>query len=103
MKLVKTFFFALLALIPHPVWAQETTMAAVDSFRLMPQVQVDSSGVFLDQLVIFSGTNRVIPHTFLARAPRLDQTVSFSRNDVAVLSRAFRSVTSLVGRYAQSC
>jgi flagella basal body P-ring formation protein FlgA len=81
MNLIKTTILALLALLP------QTGRSAADSYQLVPEAQVDSSGIFLDQIVLSSGASRLLPHTFLARAPRLGETASFSQNDVALLAQ----------------
>jgi len=77
-----------LLVLPRVLWAQDGNATGADAYRLMPQVEVDSSGIFLDQVLLCPAPNRVIPHAYLARAPRLGQSLSFSQNDIAVLAQA---------------
>ena len=49
------------------------------TWQLLPQAQVDSSGIFLSQLLITKPTV-VLPQTRLAPAPPLGQTASFPAN-----------------------
>lgn len=77
MKLYKTIVFLVLIGLSRLVSAQEAA-----SLKLLASAQVDSSGVFLDQIIVASGTNLVIPHFRLARAPFPGETNSISRNDI---------------------
>jgi flagella basal body P-ring formation protein FlgA len=56
------------------------------TWQLLPQAQVDSSGIFLVQLVVPSTTTVVPPQIRLASAPHLGQTASFSRAQIAALA-----------------
>ncbi len=57
------------------------------TWQLAPQAQVDSTGIFLVQLVSPSSTTVVPPQIRLAPAPHLGQTVSLSRDQIAVLAQ----------------
>ena len=57
------------------------------TWQLAPQAQVDSTGIFLVQLVSPSSTTVVPPQIRLAPAPHLGQTVSLSRDQIAELAR----------------
>jgi flagella basal body P-ring formation protein FlgA len=56
-------------------------------WQLLPEAQVDSSGIFLNQLVIPPITSVVLPQIRLASAPNLGQTASFSRDQITELMR----------------
>lgn len=57
-------------------------------WQLLPQAQVDSSGIFLNQLILPSATSVVpLPQIRLAPAPNLGQTFSFSRDQITELVR----------------
>jgi flagella basal body P-ring formation protein FlgA len=58
-----------------------------DVWQLLPQAQVDSSGIFLNQLVVPPSTSVVLPQIRLASAPGLGQTASFSRDQITELVR----------------
>jgi flagella basal body P-ring formation protein FlgA len=65
-----------------------------DSWQLVPDLKVDSSGIFLSQVVVPASSslaahtsNVVLPHIRLAPAPTLGQTVSFSRDQVVALAQ----------------
>jgi flagella basal body P-ring formation protein FlgA len=85
MKSLKTFFCALIALAPLGV------VADTNAWQLLPQALVDSSGIFLDQVV--TGPSAV-PHVRLARAPGLDETAAFSRDQVAEFIRQYAPALS---------
>lgn len=57
------------------------------SIQLRPQAQVDSSGIFLDQIVVTPTATVVLPHLRLAPAPSLGQTASFSREQITELAQ----------------
>jgi flagella basal body P-ring formation protein FlgA len=57
-----------------------------EDWQLLPQAQVDSSGIFLSQ-VVTAPTSVVLPLIRLASAPPLGQTVSFSKDQVTELVR----------------
>jgi flagella basal body P-ring formation protein FlgA len=86
MNFLKKTFFSMLTLLLTG-WVTRAIAAESDLWKLLPQAQVDSSGVFLDELVSVSGTNQIAPHIRLAPAPRFGQTVSFSRNALAGLAQ----------------
>lgn len=89
-----TLFLALIGW-PALLVGQDTV-----SFKLLPQAQVDSAGIYLDQIVASSNTNQVVPHIRLARAPYSGQTASLSRADVLGLaqsSKASITLTNLSG------
>ncbi len=78
----------------HNVWlAVLLGMAAITaaaeeqpSWQLLPQAQVDSTGIFLSQVLIIKPTV-VLPQIRLAPAPPLGQTASFSRDQIIELVR----------------
>jgi flagella basal body P-ring formation protein FlgA len=88
MSIVKKTIFILAMLVCFAGLASAADVAAPCSYQLMPQIQVDSSGIFLDQVILCSNPGNIVPHAFLACAPRLGQTEAFSQNDIAVLARA---------------
>ena len=53
-------------------------------WQLLPQAQVDSSGIFLDQIVSSPTATVVLPHLRLAPAPNLGQAASLSRSQITV-------------------
>jgi flagella basal body P-ring formation protein FlgA len=61
--------------------------AQPETWQLASEAQVDSSGIFLNQLVIPPATSVVFPQIRLASAPPLGQTASFSREQIAELTR----------------
>ncbi len=63
----------------------------LDAWQLLPQAQVDSSGIFLSQLVVPPATSAVPPQIRLASAPNLGQTASFSREQITELVRKHAS------------
>jgi flagella basal body P-ring formation protein FlgA len=87
MTFLKNALCALLLGLPQLGLAQAGGAAEPDCWKLLPQAQVDGSGVFLDQIVVVSDTTRGLPHIRLAPAPRAGQTVTFSRSDVAGLAQ----------------
>ena len=87
MNCLKKALFSLLISLPQMGWVQAGSAAEPDSWKLLPQAQVDGSGVFLDQIAVASGATQVLPHIRLARAPHAGQTASFSRTDVAGLAQ----------------
>ena len=65
-----------------------------DTWQLAPDVRVDSSGIFLSQIVVpapsssaVHSSSVVLPHIRLAPAPTLGQTVSFSRAQILDLAQ----------------
>jgi flagella basal body P-ring formation protein FlgA len=73
--------------LPQAGWTQAVGASEPDGWKLLPQAQVDSSGVFLDQIAVASGATQALPHVHLARAPHSGQTVTFSRSDVTGLAQ----------------
>jgi hypothetical protein len=66
----------------------------VETWELQPDIKVDSSGIFLSQVVVPAPSSSavhsstvVLPHIRLAPAPTLGQTVSFSRDQVLALAQ----------------
>src|SRR5271154_517528 len=88
-KFLKRAVFSLLLALPQPGWAQTGSAVDPDAWNLLPQAQVDSSGIFLDQIVVATGAIQIPPHLRLARAPQPGQTISFFRGDVARLAQAY--------------
>jgi len=91
MKTVKTILFAL-------AFARVAVAQDDVAWRLLPDVKVDSSGIFLNQLVVPSSSSTVdpstpvvLPHLRLAQAPILGQTASFSRNQIIELVQKYSS------------
>jgi flagella basal body P-ring formation protein FlgA len=65
-----------------------------ETWELQPDVKVDSSGIFLSQVVVPAPSSSavhsstvVLPHIRLAPAPTLGQTASFSRDQVIALAQ----------------
>jgi flagella basal body P-ring formation protein FlgA len=73
--------------LPQTGWIQAANAADLDSWKLLPQAQVDGSGIFLDQIAVTSGVAQVLPHLRLGRAPDAGKTIAFSRNDVAGMAQ----------------
>lgn len=57
------------------------------SWQLLPQAQVDSSGIYLDQIVASPTATVVLPHLRLVPAPPVGQTASLSRNQITELAQ----------------
>jgi flagella basal body P-ring formation protein FlgA len=55
------------------------------AWQLLPRAEVDSAGIFLDQIVTTPTATVVLPHLRLAPAPPLGQTASLSRNQICEL------------------
>jgi flagella basal body P-ring formation protein FlgA len=65
-----------------------------ETWELVPDVKVDSSGIFLSQVVVPAPSSSavhsstvVLPHIRLAPAPTLGQTASLSRDQVVALAQ----------------
>jgi flagella basal body P-ring formation protein FlgA len=58
-----------------------------EAWQLLPQAQADSTGIFLNQLIVPPTGSVVLPQIRLASAPRLGQTASFSRDQITELVR----------------
>jgi flagella basal body P-ring formation protein FlgA len=65
-----------------------------ETWELVPDVKVDSSGIFLSQVVVPAPSSSavhsstvVLPHIRLAPAPTLGQTASFSRDQILELAQ----------------
>jgi len=102
MNFLKKAVFSLLAGLLPLCWVETGNAAEPDSWNLLPQAQVDSSGVFLDQIVVATGAIPV-PHVRLTRAPQPGQTAAYSRSDAARLAQtcaAGLSVTNWGGAEA---
>jgi flagella basal body P-ring formation protein FlgA len=83
----KNIFLFLLMLV-HLGLAQIARAAEAEVWQLLPSAQVDSSGIFLNQLVFPPATSVVpLPQIRLASAPNLGQTTSFSRDQITELVR----------------
>ncbi len=54
-------------------------------WQLLPQAQVDSSGIFRDKIFFTPTAHLVLPHHRLAQSPNSGQTASFSRNQIIEL------------------
>jgi flagella basal body P-ring formation protein FlgA len=87
MNFFKKAIFSLMIGLPQMIWAQAGG-AGPDCWKLLPQAQVDGSGVFLDQIAAPCGATKPLPHLRLARAPEPGQTNSFSRSEVAGIAQA---------------
>jgi flagella basal body P-ring formation protein FlgA len=66
----------------------------VETWELQPDIKVDSSGIFLSQVVVPAPSSSavhsstvVLPHIRLAPAPTLGQTASFSRDQILALAQ----------------
>ncbi|MDB6022595.1 MAG: Flagellar basal body P-ring biosynthesis protein-like protein [Pedosphaera sp.] len=55
------------------------------AWKLSPQAEVDSAGIFLDQIVPTPASTVALPHLRLAPAPSPGQTASLSRNQICEL------------------
>src|SRR5258708_2912309 len=64
----------------HAVCAEETV-----AWKLSSQAEVDSAGIFLDQIVTTPTSTVALPHLRLAPAPSPGQTASLSRNQICEL------------------
>ncbi|HZQ45653.1 MAG TPA: hypothetical protein VFC07_01470, partial [Verrucomicrobiae bacterium] len=83
---------SLLAVLAHLVLGQCAAAGEPEAWQLLPQAQVDSSGIFLNQLVVPQATSVVpLPQIRLAAAPNLGQTTSFSREQITELVRKHSS------------
>jgi flagella basal body P-ring formation protein FlgA len=82
------YILSFLVVLAHLGLVQFAGADEADVWQLLPQAQVDSSGVFLNQLVIPPATSVVLPQIRLASAPNLGQTASFSRDQIADLIRS---------------
>lgn len=56
-------------------------------WKLQKDAQVDSSGIFLDQLVVLDFSN-AFPRIRLAAAPEIGKTISFSRANILEMAKA---------------
>jgi len=88
MNFFKKVLFLLLICLTQVAWSQAGGATGSDCWNLLAQVKVDSSGVFLDQILTASSTNQILPHIRLARSPVPGQTASFSRSIVAGFAQA---------------
>jgi flagella basal body P-ring formation protein FlgA len=79
--------FSLLVVLAHLGLVQVSAAADPGNWQLLPQAQVDSSGIFLNQLVVPPPSTVVPPQIRLASAPNLGQTASFSREQITDLVR----------------
>jgi flagellar basal body P-ring formation protein FlgA len=79
MKLKPIFYSVLLGL------AQIASAQDSNVWQLLPSVQVDGAGIFLDQIVVNPTATVVLPHLRLAESPNSGQTVSLSRNQIIEL------------------
>jgi len=66
--------------------AADPAAASGGSWQLPAEARVDSSGIFLNQIVN-ANPPVALPHIRLAPAPPLGQTISFSRDQVIALAR----------------
>lgn len=83
-RVARTIFgFVIAVVLVTPARRVEADEPAV--FQLIPEVQVDSSGIFLNQVVIPHAT---VPSLRLAPAPPLGQTASLSREQIIALAKA---------------
>ena len=81
------YMFSFLVVLAHLGLVQIAFADEPDVWQLLPQAQVDSSGIFLNQLVVPPSTSVVLPQIRLASAPNLGQTASFSRDQITELLR----------------
>jgi flagella basal body P-ring formation protein FlgA len=88
-KIFKIVLVALIALIALAFFCVSVAQAQeAATLQLLPEAQVDSTGIFLEQIVHPSTATAVIPHLRLAQAPNLGQTASFSRRQITELVEA---------------
>lgn len=72
--------------------AQSLRSEVLPAFQLLPQAQVDSAGIFLDQIVVApTPSSGVIPHLRLAPSPIIGQATSLSRNQIIELAQKSNS------------
>jgi flagella basal body P-ring formation protein FlgA len=88
----KFFFFVLAAACAGFATAVHADDA--DAWQLLSDAKVDSSGIFLSQIVVpapsssaVHSSNVVLPHLRLAPAPTLGQTASLSRDQIIALAQ----------------
>ena len=79
--------YSILVVLAHLGLVQISCADGPDAWQLLPQAQVDSSGIFLSQLLVPPSTAIVLPQIRLAPAPNLGQTASLSRDQVAEMAR----------------
>lgn len=84
----KAAFLLLLAAAPMVSGQAVSVAATPQSWQMLSQADVDSSGVFLDEIVVGAGTAQALPHLRLARSPQWGQTASFTRSEVAGVAEA---------------
>lgn len=77
----------LMAVLVAGVSAAETQPTAPIPWKLRPEAQVDSAGIFLDHLFTSSEPDRPLPHTRLADAPAANQPSNLTRDQVLSLIR----------------
>jgi flagella basal body P-ring formation protein FlgA len=66
--------------------ARRAVAGEPDSFQLQAEAKVDSSGVFLNQILV-SSLHATLPKLRLAPAPVLGQTMSLSRQQIIALAK----------------
>ena len=82
MKFLRTILCCLL------VGAVRAAMADdAEGWQLLPKAEVDSAGIFLDQIVVPTAAQAASSHIRLAQAPILGQVASLSRAQIAELAR----------------
>jgi len=84
MKTVRNIFASVLIGFACIARADDQSEAAL---QMLPQVEVDSRGIFLDQIAVPPAASAALPHLRLAQSPNLGQTASFSRNQIIELAQ----------------
>lgn len=77
----------LLAVLTSGMSIAEVPVTAPTSWKLRPDAQVDSAGVFLDQILTQDDPTVTDAHTRLADAPSLGQPCTLTRDQVLALVR----------------
>jgi flagella basal body P-ring formation protein FlgA len=90
MSFFRATFITLLLCLPQIGQGQATNAPETNAWELVPEAQVDSAGLFLDQILLYRGTNWIVPHLCVAPAPHLGQTNAYSRSDIALLAQSAR-------------
>lgn len=88
MNFLKKILPALLLGLAPSAWSQAENAIAADAWKLLPQVQVDGTGVYLDQVAAAAAGSRFLPHVRIARSPLVGQTAAFTRAEVAGVAQA---------------
>ena len=67
--------------------AEDAGSLAVPEGQMLSEAKVDSTGIFLDQIVVGTTHKTVVPHILLAPAPAASQVISFSKKQILELAQ----------------